>query len=489
MAEAVNPGVDSYSSVQLGREALQAYLYAEAAILTRGIRDLSGGVDEDQGSGNVTLLHHLGAAAQSLVRSSKTIPVDLMLDSLQARQDNSLEPPLKIQDLRTRDTTHATSPPPPVSERKPLPFSLRNELASSSHQLFVVQQKNSQIAAYLAPPKKGRVNPLTDLSDERGRLLVEQFAKLNKTQRRVMTYSMFFKLSPEQIAVTVQLTPQLVKDTIRSAKLAAPNITRGFRTQRLPKPAVPAVAPDKSTVQYYPQTPQTDKFEIGGENMSAYSLVLSSEPHTTIFWEGIDELDDEPSKLHDKKVRLLKFDFDGSTVNINSPREQPIAQSTKCAILASLGLSNKELGDFLYITEDTVKTHIRQFYEAHCIDSRVGLAKFFFTNGFFNVHSETEVELPDYNTREQEILLLLADGMSNREIGSSLFLAEDTVKTYLRSSMTKSRLRTREKLALSLFIRGQIEPVSRSNHDMRLLLRSAINSDTVTRYGRGPRRS
>lgn len=50
--------------------------------------------------------------------------------------------------------------------------------------------------------------------------------------------------------------------------------------------------------------------------------------------------------------------------------------------------------------------------------------------------------------REQEILHLLADGFSNREIAARLYLAEGTVKNYVSSLMGKLNVRDRTQAAL-----------------------------------------
>lgn len=50
--------------------------------------------------------------------------------------------------------------------------------------------------------------------------------------------------------------------------------------------------------------------------------------------------------------------------------------------------------------------------------------------------------------REQEVLALIAFGMSNAEIGRELFLSVDTVKTYVRRLYTKLGVRNRAQAAL-----------------------------------------
>lgn len=50
--------------------------------------------------------------------------------------------------------------------------------------------------------------------------------------------------------------------------------------------------------------------------------------------------------------------------------------------------------------------------------------------------------------RELEILRLLGEGMSNREISEKLFLSEGTVRNYITGMLEKTRLRDRTQLAI-----------------------------------------
>lgn len=54
----------------------------------------------------------------------------------------------------------------------------------------------------------------------------------------------------------------------------------------------------------------------------------------------------------------------------------------------------------------------------------------------------------DINEREQEIIRLIADGLSNKEIASQLFLSEGTVRNYLSSILSKLDLRDRTQVAI-----------------------------------------
>ncbi len=57
-------------------------------------------------------------------------------------------------------------------------------------------------------------------------------------------------------------------------------------------------------------------------------------------------------------------------------------------------------------------------------------------------------ELSDLTEREREILGLIAEGMTNRQIGEQLFLAEKTVKNYVSSMLGKLGLERRTQAAV-----------------------------------------
>lgn len=54
----------------------------------------------------------------------------------------------------------------------------------------------------------------------------------------------------------------------------------------------------------------------------------------------------------------------------------------------------------------------------------------------------------EINERELEIIQLIADGLSNKEIASTLYLSEGTVRNYLSSILTKLDLRDRTQVAV-----------------------------------------
>ena len=61
---------------------------------------------------------------------------------------------------------------------------------------------------------------------------------------------------------------------------------------------------------------------------------------------------------------------------------------------------------------------------------------------------KTNVAAEPLNDKEEKILRLISDGMSNREIAAAMFLAEGTVKNYVSRIMEKLHANTRTALAV-----------------------------------------
>jgi DNA-binding NarL/FixJ family response regulator len=57
--------------------------------------------------------------------------------------------------------------------------------------------------------------------------------------------------------------------------------------------------------------------------------------------------------------------------------------------------------------------------------------------------ADATAKLPDLTQRERDVLRLLADGMSNEEIGKELFISPETVRTHVRKAMEKLDADTR----------------------------------------------
>ena len=64
-------------------------------------------------------------------------------------------------------------------------------------------------------------------------------------------------------------------------------------------------------------------------------------------------------------------------------------------------------------------------------------------------------KLPQLTQRERDVLRLLADGLSNEEIGKSLFISAETVRTHVRKAMDKLDADTRTQ-AVARALRDQL---------------------------------
>ena len=62
-------------------------------------------------------------------------------------------------------------------------------------------------------------------------------------------------------------------------------------------------------------------------------------------------------------------------------------------------------------------------------------------------HSTKSINI-DLSDREKDILLLVAEGLNNKEIAEKLFLSEGTVRNYISIMLEKLSLRDRTQLAI-----------------------------------------
>jgi DNA-binding NarL/FixJ family response regulator len=68
----------------------------------------------------------------------------------------------------------------------------------------------------------------------------------------------------------------------------------------------------------------------------------------------------------------------------------------------------------------------------------------------------TSERLPELSQRERDVLRLLAEGLSNEEIGKKLFISAETVRTHIRKAMRKLEADTRTQAVATAIRRSLI---------------------------------
>lgn len=118
-----------------------------------------------------------------------------------------------------------------------------------------------------------------------------------------------------------------------------------------------------------------------------------------------------------------------------------------------------------YLTKDAGGDEIVRAIEA-VLSGEVGLSPAVqrrlleqVTTGPLPLAAGTEPELPDGMTpREAEVLVLIAEGMSNAEIARSLHISQATVKSHINNLFAKAGLRDRAQAVRYAYVRGLAQP-------------------------------
>ena len=85
----------------------------------------------------------------------------------------------------------------------------------------------------------------------------------------------------------------------------------------------------------------------------------------------------------------------------------------------------------------------------NCAAGEVYISPSIASGVLFEMTNSVEVSpLDDLTDREREILSLVAEGLTNREIGERLYLAEKTIKHYMTNVLQKLHVRSRVEAAL-----------------------------------------
>jgi NarL family two-component system response regulator LiaR len=71
--------------------------------------------------------------------------------------------------------------------------------------------------------------------------------------------------------------------------------------------------------------------------------------------------------------------------------------------------------------------------------------------------SGSDAGLDQLTAREREVLALLGEGLTNKELAARLFVAEKTVKTHVSSVLSKLHLTDRTQAALFAVHHGLVE--------------------------------
>ena len=124
-----------------------------------------------------------------------------------------------------------------------------------------------------------------------------------------------------------------------------------------------------------------------------------------------------------------------------SEDDEDVLETLKAGAHAYLlkGVKTRELVDVLHLVQDG-QSYVSPILAAGLLRAISESAP--------SEHQPAESILAGLSERESQILSLIADGLSNQEIGQRIFLAEKTVKHYVTSIFQKLNVQSRVQAAL-----------------------------------------
>lgn len=104
---------------------------------------------------------------------------------------------------------------------------------------------------------------------------------------------------------------------------------------------------------------------------------------------------------------------------------------------------------------DKIVDTIKMVYNGHSVMQDEVLEKIKVSLDDNEEEKETKIDKSMFTEREIEIIKCIAEGLSNKEIASTLFISEGTVKNYISSILNKTNLSHRTQIAI-YYIKGNL---------------------------------
>lgn len=200
------------------------------------------------------------------------------------------------------------------------------------------------------------------------------------------------------------------------------------------------------------------------------SMILDAQPDMRVIWRAIDGAD--AIRHHSNaQPEILLLDIQMPTLDGIAATKQLVSQDTssKIIILTTFDtdenvLTAIESGAAGFLVKNTapeqVLAAIHTVHEGDAVISPGPTRRLFKTfrerptQGVSTDTAPTDRRAHDLTPREQDILALIAKGLTNQEICDELWVGMPTVKTHIRNLLAKTQSRDRVQLALFALRKG-----------------------------------
>lgn len=170
----------------------------------------------------------------------------------------------------------------------------------------------------------------------------------------------------------------------------------------------------------------------------------------------IKKPDGVPAKTATRReTPIAGFEIMGGIIAYDPDMSPATNRQLGCLVMASLGFSNRQIGKSLFISENTVKTHIGNGAEREHIDNqRSTFARHFFDTGVFRL--VRPAESLRLSPTKRKIANLASLGKSNDEIATDTTGDPERVGVHLRNITRRTGLHGREQIIIGALVSQEI---------------------------------
>lgn len=187
---------------------------------------------------------------------------------------------------------------------------------------------------------------------------------------------------------------------------------------------------------------------------ASLKTILETDPDVTVDGVGTDGVD-AIALYHKHKPDVALLDIQMKTMSGLDAASAILAEDAEAKILFLTTFSDNDyiiaalkMGAKGYILKQDFDKILPALKAVHAGQSVLGSGVVTKLPPLMDTNSTVDLSRLGIEPKEQQIIALVADGLSNKEIAAQVFLSEGTIRNYISAILDKLNLRDRTQLAV-----------------------------------------